>query len=95
MERIADVIQWAKDRNLIEGSDPKTQMLKCISECGELADNIIKENDVRDDIGDVLVTLIIIAEQYGLTLDECLEVAWNDIRDRKGKMVNGCYIKEA
>lgn len=90
---IEKVLIWANDRNLIEGSDPKTQMLKCISECGELADNINKQNDIRDDIGDVLVPLIIIAAQHGLCLKECLDKAYNEIKNRKGIMLDGVFIK--
>ena len=49
---------------------------------------------VIDGIGDVLVTLIIVAEQLGLTLTECLAVAYLEIKDRKGRLVNGTFIKE-
>ena len=90
------VLGWAEDRNLIKGSDPKSQFLKTVSELGELSDAINK-NDKEgqiDGIGDVLVTLIIVAEQLGLTLTECLAVAYLEIRDRKGRLVNGTFIKE-
>ena len=86
--------QWAKDRNLIEGSDSKSQFCKLIQEAGELSDNICKGNDIRDDIGDMMVVLIIIAKQNGLTIEECLECAYNDIKDRKGKMVDGVFVKD-
>lgn len=92
-ELINNVIKWANDRNLIDGGCPKSQMLKCVSEVGELADNVNKQNDIRDDIGDVLVTLIILAEQHGLSLEQCLSVAYNDIKDRKGIMLDGVFIK--
>ena len=94
LELINKVDQWDNDRNLIDGSDPKSQCLKLISEVGELADNINKNRDVRDDIGDCIVVLIILARQKGLTVTECLEVAYNDIKDRKGVMVDGVFIKE-
>ena len=91
------VLGWAEDRNLIKGSDPKSQFLKTVSELGELADAINKK-DVEgqiDGIGDVLVTLIIVAEQLGLTLTECLAVAYMEIRERKGQMMNGVFVKDA
>jgi NTP pyrophosphatase (non-canonical NTP hydrolase) len=96
MNRIHSVLNWAGDRNLIEGSTPQAQFLKTISEIGELADNLNKRRyeAAKDDIGDVLVTLIIIAEQIGTDLDDCLEVAWQSIKDRKGVMRNGVFIKE-
>ena len=87
--------QWHHDRNLIEGSDDKTQFAKLIQEAGELSDNICKGKDIRDDIGDMMVVLINIAERNKLTLTECLEVAYNDIKDRKGRMVDGVFVKEA
>lgn len=89
------VKQWHYDRNLIQGSDDKTQFAKLIQEAGELSDNICKERDVRDDIGDMMVVLINIAERNGLSLTDCLEVAYNDIKDRKGRMVDGVFVKEA
>lgn len=91
---ISKVLKWADDRNLIEGGCPKAQMLKCVSEVGELADNVNKQNDIRDDIGDVLVTLTILSAQHDLTLEECLEVAYEDIKDRKGVMLDGVFIKD-
>lgn len=87
--------QWHYDRNLIDGSDDKTQFAKLISEAGELATSVAKGKDVRDDIGDMMVVLINIAERNGVSLTECLDVAYNDIKDRKGKMVNGTFVKEA
>ena len=89
------VKSWHHDRNLIEGSTDKDQYMKLIQEMGELSDNICKGNDIRDDIGDCLVVLINIAERNNLSLFECLEVAYNDIKDRKGKMIDGVFVKES
>lgn len=91
---IKKVKNWHYDRNLIEGSTSKDQFHKLIQECGELSDSLCKGGDVMDDIGDVLVVLINIAEREGTTLEECLKVAYNDIKDRKGKMVDGVFVKE-
>lgn len=93
-ELISKVLTWANDRNLIDGGCPKSQMLKCVSEVGELADNVNKQNDIRDDIGDVLVTLIILSAQHDLDLLQCLQVAYDDIKDRKGVMLDGVFIKD-
>ena len=92
---IVKTVQWHHDRNLIEGADDKTQFAKLIQECGELSDNICKGKDVRDDIGDIMVVLINIAERNGTTLTECLQVAYDDIKDRKGRMVDWVFVKEA
>lgn len=89
------IADWHCDRNLIQGSTDKDQVLKLIQEVGELSDSICKQKDVRDDIGDIMVVLINILERRQLELVECLEVAYNDIKDRKGKMVDGIFVKEA
>lgn len=94
-ELVANIVGWHHDRNLIDGSDDKTQFLKLISEAGECATSIAKGKSVADDIGDQVVVLLNIATRNGLTLEQCLEVAWNDIKDRKGRMINGTFVKEA
>ena len=86
--------QWHHDRNLIDGATSKDQVLKLIQEVGELSDSVCKGEDVKDDIGDCLVILINIAEREGTTLEECLAVAYEDIKDRKGRMVDGIFVKE-
>ena len=94
-ELIAAIKGWANDRNLIEGSTPSKQYVKLIEEAGELAGNISRGRDVADDIGDMVVVLTILAAMHGLTLNECIAKAWDDIKDRKGRMVDGVFIKEA
>ena len=152
-ELIQKIEQWATDRNIIKGSKPIDQAMKLFSEFGELADNVGKGRDCRDDIGDLFVVLTIIAQQaelninesvklrnnnralnvclkkqvnwlcsslslfvtdlgsytlgncignlmqisktLGYTLEECIQVAYNDIKDRKGIMSNGVFIKES
>ncbi len=85
---------WHRDRNLIDGSTDKDQYLKLIQEAGELSDNICKGRDISDDIGDMIVVLINIAERNGLSLAQCMEKAWDDIKDRKGRMIDGIFVKE-
>ena len=67
------IIKWHHDRNLIEGSSDKDQVLKLMQELGELSDSVCKGKDVKE---------------------ECLETAYNDIKDRKGRMVDGIFVKE-
>lgn len=88
--------QWAEDRNLIQGSDAKSQCLKLQSEVGELSDGILKNrpHEIKDGIGDCLVVLIILAAQNNLQIKDCLEAAYNEIKHRRGKMVNRTFIKE-
>ena len=94
-DTVHDIKQWHYDRNLINGSTDKDQFLKLIQECGELSDNICKGKDISDDIGDIMVVLINIAERNGLSIQECLGKAWEDIKFRKGTMRDGVFIKEA
>tara|TARA_Y100000590_G_scaffold345698_3_gene395525 strand:- start:11744 stop:12142 length:399 start_codon:yes stop_codon:yes gene_type:complete len=91
---ISKVILWHRDRNLIDGSSDKDQVLKLAQELGELSDSVCKNKDIKDDIGDMLVVMLNIVERNGLSLSECLETAYDDIKDRKGKMVDGVFVKE-
>lgn len=150
---IKQIEQWAEDRNIIKGSKPIDQAMKLFSEFGELADNVGKGRDCRDDIGDCVVVLTIIAKQMGesiidefgfhysckdnkyavnglakslhefvswanirkfnntladclgyldfiannngYTIQECVQIAYDDIKDRKGIMSGGIFIKES
>ena len=95
MQQLVDNIkQWHHDRNLIEGATDKDQVCKLIQEVGELSDNVCRERDVADDIGDIMVVLINIMVRNGLSMEHCLEVAYHDIKDRKGVMRDGIFIKE-
>lgn len=94
----ADLIrQWAADRNLIAGSDLKSQFVKLIEEAGELANSIAKQDDCEfaDAIGDMFVVLTIMAAQNGMQIEDCIDGAWQEIKDRKGKMVDGIFLKDA
>jgi NTP pyrophosphatase (non-canonical NTP hydrolase) len=95
MELVNKIAQWHHDRNLIEGSTDKDQYMKLIQEAGELSDNICKGKDIRDDIGDMMVVLINIMTRNNLSIEECLQVAYDDIKDRRGRMVDGVFVKES
>jgi NTP pyrophosphatase (non-canonical NTP hydrolase) len=92
---IENVIQWHRDRNLINGSDDKSQVLKLLQELGELSDSVCKDEDIQDDIGDMLVVMINICERNNVTLDDCLTTAYRDIEHRTGRMVDGVFVKES
>lgn len=91
------IVGWAKDRQIIPNATPESQVLKAVSEMGELADAILKGQDaeMKDAIGDVVVCLINLCALMGVTLGECLQAAWEQIKDRKGTLLpNGCFVKE-
>lgn len=158
-ELILKIEQWAEDRNIIKGSKPIDQAMKLFSEFGELADNVGKGRDIKDDIGDCAVVIAIIMSQCGLSfhayakdlkfisqydikynvaqlatniaefvsdiasnheisddsdafiwcieylnviaiqvgssLEECVQIAYDDIKHRKGLMHNGVFLKES
>ena len=87
--------EWANDRGLYDGGDPKTQALKLVEEVGETCRAILKEDAVEmiDGIGDCVVVLTNLAELIGTPIEECIDRAYNEIKGRKGKMANGTYVK--
>lgn len=89
--------KWSEDRNLIEGSTPEKQMHKLDEETQELLDAIYDDNtdEIVDAIGDIQVVLAVICSQLDLDIDACREAAWLQIKDRKGKMIDGVFVKEA
>lgn len=96
-ELIAKVEQWARDRKIIPNSNPQSQLMKTVSELGELADATLKNDrpGVVDGVGDVIVTLIIYAALQGVKLEDCLASAYGEIKDRKGTLTpEGIFVKE-
>lgn len=81
---------------IVKPENVKTQFMKVTEELGELAEGINKDKpeQVKDSLGDVLVTLILLAEDLNLNLLDCLNSAWNEIKDRKGEVKNGSFVKE-
>ena len=90
------IIDWAKERGLIKEDNAPKQIIKLSEEVGELCAAYLKQNDLElyDAIGDIQVVLIILCEQLDIDYDKALESAYNVIKNRKGKTVNGTFIKE-
>lgn len=91
------VIQWAEARRIIPNSTPDTQLLKAMSEMGELADATIKKDKglIIDSVGDVMVCLINYCALQDIDLVSCLEVAYDEIKGRSGTLMpNGVFVKE-
>lgn len=93
---IKQVEQWSKDKDLHNGN-PDRQALKFYEEAGEVGAALSRGqmDSLKDGIGDTVVTLIILAQQHDMTLQECLQYAYDEIKGRKGKTINGTFIKEA
>jgi NTP pyrophosphatase (non-canonical NTP hydrolase) len=95
------IIQWAKDRGIFDKATPLSQWNKTNEEVIELRDAILlnrynpsDRSHISDAIGDIIVTLIIQAEMHGLDTETCLNQAYNEIKDRKGKMIDGVFVKD-
>jgi NTP pyrophosphatase (non-canonical NTP hydrolase) len=94
---------WATERGLYDKGDLKTQYIKLNEEVGELAEAILKEdnNELIDAIGDIVVVLTNLTEIANLsiigndnvTIEDCVNYAYQEIKDRKGKMENGTFKK--
>lgn len=102
----ADVLRWAKDKDLLHSVNSDKQFMKFIEEVFEFKSEfdlmkdsaeIMKDVNlsyVKDEMGDILVTLIILCEQIGIDPEECLSMAYEKIKNRSGKTINGQFIKE-
>lgn len=97
---IAKINEWADERNLKQ-ADPKIQWMRITEEVGEIRDVLLKPTKftdpqmaLKDAIGDTLVTIIVLAHQLDLDVTECLNIAYEEIKNRKGKMINGTFVKE-
>ena len=88
------VIGWAKERGILDSSMPSKQLGKLLEELGELVAARTQADEI-DAVGDVMVCLILYCELAGLSLQTCLGAAYDEIKDRKGKMVNGVFVKES
>lgn len=95
-ELVAKVEKWSSDKGLHE-SDPKSQFLKVAEEFGEIGAAMARDDFdmLQDAIGDTIVTLIILAQQHGTNVEECLEIAYNEIAGRSGKLVDGVFVKSS
>lgn len=99
-ELIDKVNEWAISHGLDKGN-PKIEWMKVTEEVGEIRDVFLKPNDfadpewsLKDAIGDSIVTLIVLCLQLGYYVEECLTIAYNDIKDRKGVMIGDNFVKE-
>ena len=92
-----EIVRWSEARGIIPNSTPTTQLLKMLSEVGELCDAEIKgdEFDIEDAIGDVVVCMVNYCALRNISLLKCINGAYDTIKDRKGKLLpNGTFVKE-
>lgn len=96
---INKINHWAISHGLDKGN-PKVEWMKVTEEVGEIRDVFLKPHDfadpewsLKDAIGDSIVTLIVLCLQLGYDVEECLTIAYNDIKDRKGVMIDDNFVK--
>jgi NTP pyrophosphatase (non-canonical NTP hydrolase) len=95
MTKFKLIRQWAKNKGIIDYGDTKTQYVKLLEETGELAQAILKndEDEFIDAIGDCVVVLTNLAAIRGIDIELCIDVAYAEICNRSGDMVNGTFVK--
>jgi NTP pyrophosphatase (non-canonical NTP hydrolase) len=88
--------EWADQRGIYAKGDSKTQYIKLQEESGELAKALLKNDriEIVDAIGDMIVVLTNLAALEGLKVEDCIYSAYNVIKERQGKMVNGTFVKD-
>ena len=96
MCRFDKIRMWANDRGLYSAGDTKTQTLKLMEEAGEICRAVLKvdKQATMDGIGDCVVVLTNLAHLAGTSIEECIDAAYEEIKDRTGKMSNGTFKKD-
>jgi len=97
MKTFTQIREWAETRNLISGSDSFRQLAKLVEETGELAADISRgrpRRRIADSIGDCVVVLTILAAQNGLQIEDCIAQSYDEIKERRGVMRDGVFVKE-
>ena len=96
MCRFDKIRLWAEDRGLYHKGDPKTQTLKLMEEAGEICRAVLKkdEPEIIDGIGDCVVVLTNLAHLCDTSIEECIDAAYDEIKNRTGKMSNGTFKKD-
>lgn len=92
----ACVEEWAREKGILAKATPLKQALKTLEETTELCNAVVDKDmhEIKDAIGDIVVTLIIQAKMQGTTIEECLNLAYNVISKRTGKMIDGQFVKD-
>lgn len=90
-----NIRSWASERGIYDNGNTHTQYVKLQEEAGELAKALLKNDmpEIKDAIGDIAVVLVNLSELAGLRFEECLDSAYDVIKNRQGKMINGTFVK--
>ena len=90
-----NIRDWASERGIYDKGNSHTQYVKLMEEAGELAQALLKKDKAEtiDAIGDIVVVLTNLAKLEGYNIENCIDAAYNEIANRKGKMINGTFVK--
>jgi len=90
------ILAWAEEKGIFNNGSPLAQAIKTTEEAVEVLLAVHKGNReaILDELGDVYVTIILQAKMQGASIEECGEIALKKISKRKGKMVNGIFVKD-
>jgi len=96
LKMFENIREWAEVRGLYEHGDTKTQLVKLQEEMGELAKATLEKDqyEIVDAIGDMVVVLTNLAYLNGVRIETCIASAYNEISKRKGKMIDGTFVKD-
>lgn len=102
------IVQWGKDRNIFEFSTPIKQLHKTQEELDETMNALVSFADAKtekakqqameeviDGIGDMGVTLMMLCHKVDVDFVECLASAYDVIKDRRGRVIDGLFVKDA
>jgi NTP pyrophosphatase (non-canonical NTP hydrolase) len=95
MSYFNEIRRWAKQKNILDQGDIKTQYIKLQEESGELAEAILTNNkeEIKDAIGDMVVVLTSLSYFGGFKIEDAIESAYNEIKNREGKIINNTFVK--
>ena len=95
MSYFNEIRRWAKQKNILDQGDIKTQYIKLQEESGELAEAILTDNkeEIKDAIGDIVVVLTSLSYFGGFKIEDAIESAYNEIKNREGKIINNTFVK--
>ena len=96
MKNKQNVLDWAKEKQILEKATPIAQAEKTLEEVNELIEAIKSDDkaEIKDALGDIMVTIIIGAEMQGWDIEDCLQLAYDVIKGRTGKMIDGQFVKD-
>ncbi|WP_229564393.1 MazG-like family protein [Pediococcus pentosaceus] len=91
---VKNIKKWGAERGITDG-DPSRQLNKLMEELGELAEGFNKKvpEQIEDSLGDMFVVMTLFAEQNGLNIVDCIQSAYETIKDREGKTIDGVFVK--